>query len=281
MSTIQTMKRFKKTGFLIIARLKSTRLPNKILKKICGKSFIDHMIIKLKSADFIDNVIVCTSNLTKDQKLEKISKKNNINCFRGDPDDVIKRMYEASIKHNLKYILCITADCPLVDIPYAKKILKKLKNENFDLVRAFSLPHGAFCYGIRPKALKTICDIKNTKYTANWEKYFTRIKKFKVADLKIPKKHICRELRITLDYYEDFFLIRKIYKSLYKEKKLFNLEDILKLVRQNPKLTSINSFRSSDYIKNYKSETKLKLKNKFNHLKIRKPIYKEFANFIK
>ena len=105
--------------------------------------------------------------------------------------------------------------------------------------------------------------------------------KFKVADLKIPKKHICRELRITLDYYEDLFLIRKIYKSLYKEKKLFNLEDILKLVRQNPKLTSINSFRSSDYIKNYKSETKLKLKNKFNHLKIRKPIYKEFANFIK
>ena len=162
-----------------------------------------------------------------------------------------------------------------------QKVLKKLKKEKFDLVRAFNLPHGAFCYGIRPEALKIICEMKNTKYTANWEKYFTRTKKFKVADLKIPKKHICRELRITLDYNEDFSLIKKIFKSLYKEKKIFNLTDILKLIKHNPKLTAINSFRSSDYIKNYKSETKLKLKNKFNYLRVRKPIYKEFINFIK
>ena len=122
------MKNIKKIIFIIIARLKSTRLPNKILKKVCGKSFIDHMIIRLKSAIFLENVILCTSNLATDEKLEKISK-NNINCFRGDPDDVIKRIYDASLRYNLKYILFITADCPLVDIEYAKKVIK-IKKKN-------------------------------------------------------------------------------------------------------------------------------------------------------
>ena len=87
------------------------------------------MIIRLKSAIFLENVILCTSNLATDEKLEKISKKNNINCFRGDPDDVIKRIYDASLRYNLKYILFITADCPLVDIEYAKSTQKIKKRK--------------------------------------------------------------------------------------------------------------------------------------------------------
>ena len=69
------MKNIKKTGFIIIARLKVHKITQQDFKKVCGKSFIDHMIIRLKSAIFLENVILCTSNLATDEKLEKISKK--------------------------------------------------------------------------------------------------------------------------------------------------------------------------------------------------------------
>ena len=41
-----------------------------------------------------------------------------------------------------------------------KKILDYQKNPKIDLVRAFDLPHGAFCYGIKVSALKKIIEIK-------------------------------------------------------------------------------------------------------------------------
>jgi len=114
-----------KIGFLIIGRLKSTRLPKKILLDIHGKPVIYHMIQRLKLSTKIDTIILCTSINPQDKPLEKIAKDNDIECFLGDPDDVLLRMLNAAEKFNLDYILTITADCPFVDPFYADKIVEK------------------------------------------------------------------------------------------------------------------------------------------------------------
>ena len=59
------MKNKMKVGFLITGRLKSTRLPKKLLIKIKGKSIISHMLDRLKQAKNIEEIIICTS--TEDQ----------------------------------------------------------------------------------------------------------------------------------------------------------------------------------------------------------------------
>ena len=137
-----------KIGFLIIGRLKSTRLPKKILLDIHGKPVISHMIQRLKLSTKIDTIILCTSINPQDKPLEKIAKDNDIECFLGDPDDVLLRMLNAAEKFNLDYILTITADCPFVDPFYADKIVEKYLETNADLIRQFDLPHGVFSYEI-------------------------------------------------------------------------------------------------------------------------------------
>ena len=268
-------------GFLIIARLKSKRLPNKLLKKIYGKLVIEHMIERVKKNRIINNVILCTSNLRSDDPLEKICKKKKIKIIRGDPNDVIKRMRDATKKFNLEYVISITADCPLVELSYVKKFLDIYRKTNADLLRAFDLPHGAFCYGISPKSLNKICEIKATKNTANWEMYFTETKIFKIYDVKIPKRQQNKMLRLTLDYVEDLKLINIIFEKLYKKKKFFNLDDILNLIRLEPYLLDLNKHRKIDYVRKYKRETNLALNS--NYLKIKKKYskYKKFVDFIK
>ena len=49
-----------KTAFLITARLKSTRLPKKIILDIIGKPLIVHMLDRLKQAETIDKIIICS-----------------------------------------------------------------------------------------------------------------------------------------------------------------------------------------------------------------------------
>ena len=53
-------------AILITARLKSQRLPRKVLKPLCGKPMIEHMVERLRFADFTDRIILCTSPLEED-----------------------------------------------------------------------------------------------------------------------------------------------------------------------------------------------------------------------
>ena len=207
-------------GFLVTARLKSERLPLKILKSIKGKPLLSHMINRIKLSKYVNKIIVCTSKKRQDDKIEKLCKDEKINCYRGHAEDVLLRLYEASKKFNLDYIVNITADCPLVEPYYIDQICKTYKKKKFDLIRAFDLPHGSFSYGIKIPALKKIINIKSTSNTAAWEKYFTDTGLFKIHDLKIKNKlHIKPGLRMTLDYPEDLEFLKKIFNALYDKNK--------------------------------------------------------------
>ena len=68
--------------FIITARLKSTRLPKKILLEVKGKPLIVHMINRIKYSKKIKNIIIATSTNTQDDILEDIARKEKILCFR-------------------------------------------------------------------------------------------------------------------------------------------------------------------------------------------------------
>ena len=58
------MKKIKitKVFAIVLARLRSKRLKNKMLKKIDGKRIIDFFIKRLKKCKKIDEIILATSN---------------------------------------------------------------------------------------------------------------------------------------------------------------------------------------------------------------------------
>lgn len=270
-----------KIPFLITARLKSRRLKKKIVKKVKKKELLSHMIERIKFSKKISNVIICTSNLLEDQPLNLIAKKNKVDIYRGSADDVILRLKNAAKKFNSKYVINITADCPLVDPYYIDKIATKLVRGKYDLIRSFDLPHGIFIYGIKVKALETICRIKKKKDTEIWERYFTDTKLFKVHDLKITnKKHKRPGLRLTCDYPEDFVLIKKIFNKLWKEKKLFNTNDIINLLDKNPTMLNINKNCAKKFSKKYNLNDQIKLDQKYFKIRNKYPRYKTFHEFL-
>ena len=72
------MKNKLKVGYLVTGRLKSTRLPEKLLLEIKGKTVITHMIDRLKLAKNVDEIIICTSTIKQDRPLGELAKKNNV-----------------------------------------------------------------------------------------------------------------------------------------------------------------------------------------------------------
>ena len=66
------------TAFLITARLKSKRLPKKILLEVQGKPLVVHMINRINYAKKINKIIICTSTNEQDDPLEEIAKQEKI-----------------------------------------------------------------------------------------------------------------------------------------------------------------------------------------------------------
>ena len=248
-------------GFLLIGRLKSKRLPKKLLIEIKDKPIISHLLDRLKLITKVNEIIICTSNLDQDRPLAKIAEENNVKCFFGDPEDVLVRMLEAAEKHKLDYILTIGADCPFVDPYYADAIVETYLKTNADLIRQFDLPHGVFSYGIKTDALRQVVAIKDSSDTETWGKYFTDTGIFKIVDFDVKNKlHKRPDLRITLDYPEDLEFFKHIFDKLYKEGEIFSLDEIIKLINSDPEIVKINENLKTKFIQNWKKSSDIKLK---------------------
>ncbi len=243
--------RKKKVVAIIQARMSSTRLPGKVLLKIKDKSILWHIVNRLKFSKYINKIIISTSTSKSDDKIELFAKGNNIDYFRGSENDVLDRIYKTALKFSADIILRINGDCPCVDPFLIDDLIKMFETQNYDHV---GIATGAGAINIKenkyPDGLDAECfsfeTLKNTwgnaKSSIDREHvtpYMWKVKgRFKNGILysKIDYSNI----RLSLDYKEDFYLIESIYDSLYKENICFSLKDIIKFLNSNSGLIKIN-----------------------------------------
>ena len=231
-----------KIAILITARLKSTRLPMKVLKPIHGRPMICHMLDRLKLAQRPQEIIICTSTVAQDDPLEEIAQAEGVKCFRGHPDDVLLRLTNAAQKNNVNLVINCTADNPFVDPEYIDHLVDfHIKNAN-DFSKIEGLPWGTFSYAINPDAMEKACRIKDEVDTEVWHGYFTEKGFFKWGKLMVVDKEVLwPDLRLTVDTPEDFLLVTRIFDELYDNKTVFPLREIVALCRKNAELPKINS----------------------------------------
>jgi len=228
-----------KIGFLITARLKSTRLPFKILKDLNGKTVIERVIERAKEINGISDIVLCTSPNPQDRSLIDVADKNNISYFLGDENDVLKRLLDAATMHKLNYFLGITADNPLFSIRYSNLIVDLIKKKQYDFIKLKGLPLGTATYGMKLKALKTVCTVKTIVDTEIWGYLIERPEVFDIKVINIKGKLNRPEIRLTLDYQEDYELMNNIYSNM-TFKKILNLEKVIDYLDRNPKIAQIN-----------------------------------------
>ena len=169
----------------ITIRMKSTRLPKKVLFKIKGKPFIVHMIDRLKLAEKPSEIILCTSNLKDDDILIEIAEEQNIKYYRGHPDDVLLRIYEGAKKFGADVICSTTGDNAFTDPIIMDKMIKFFEENNADFVFCKDLPVGIQTYIIRMTTMADAIKRKDVIDTEIWGGYLNRPEIYKVFQYKI------------------------------------------------------------------------------------------------
>lgn len=229
-----------KIGFLITARLKSSRLPLKLLKDLYGKTVIERVIDRCKKVQGISEIVLCTSNNPQDRPLVDIAKANNIYYFIANEEDVLKRLWGAARFYELDYFLSITGDNPLFSIYYANLIVNSLKNEDRDYVFIDGLALGTALYGLKTKAAELVCVSKKMVNTEIWGCFFKNPDFFNINKISAEGNLAKPKLRLTLDYPEDYELLASLYNSIPFED-ILDLDRVVSYLESNPVLLKINS----------------------------------------
>jgi spore coat polysaccharide biosynthesis protein SpsF len=200
----------------------------------------------------VDHIIVATTDQPADQVIVDLiqSYHPRISLFRGSEDDVLDRTYQAARQFMHRTgknwdIIRITSDCPVIDPAIIDHHISIFEQQSVDLssrINKRTWPHGMELEIFSFAVLQTAWQNAVTKYEREHVTpyiYQSHAENFALYELTAEKDW--SHLRLTLDYWEDYLLIKSIYEKLYPRKSLFGLADILKLLGDEKQLVQLNS----------------------------------------
>ena len=237
-----------KVAASIEARMGSSRLPGKSIKKILDKPMLELMIERVKDCKQVDDIIVATSSDKKDNVIAELASRLNVNHFRGSEDDVLDRVLNAAKMIKADVIVELWGDCPLIDPEILDDLVTFYKKNTFDCIGT-SLPNfpKEFPLGISALIFSTriLDDIsKITKKPEDRENVSNYIyenpDKYTIASLPCPSELNFPDLRLVVDEESDFQLIKSIFEKLYPQNPHFRTGDIIQFLNDNPSLKKLN-----------------------------------------
>lgn len=241
------MKEKIKIAAIIQARMTSTRLPGKVLKLVCKKPMLSHIVERLKFSKFINQIILAIPDTKENDILEEFALQNSLKYYRGSEEDVLSRFYFAAKENNSEVIVRITGDNPLIDHDIIDEAIKSHldKKADYSWTRAPErfLPLGLDVEVFNFQTLKKIHeDAKENWHREHVTPYlYENPDIFKINNVALLASLENPHLRLTVDTKEDLELINKIYKKLYRPGGIFKTKEIINFLEEQPELKKINA----------------------------------------
>ena len=235
---------------VIQARTGSSRLPGKVLLPAAGAPLLQRMVERVSAARTPTTVVIATTELAADDVICALANRAGVACVRGHATDCLDRHVVAARATRADVVVKIPSDCPLIDPVTIDRVV------------------GAFL-----AAPARSVDYLSNLHPATWPDGFD-VEVMTRDALEIAAREAIRPLerehttpflwdqpgrfvlgnvawdtgldlsalyRLTLDYAEDYALIRGVYDALWSRARHFTLADILTLLASQPALRAVNA----------------------------------------
>ena len=227
----------------------STRLPAKVLKELCGKSVLAHVVDRVRAVAGIDQIVVATTDRSADDVLEAAVSKLDATVFRGSESDVLSRYYFAATEANADTVIRVTSDCPLLDSNLLAEMLDRFSTSRRDAERVDYLsntilrtyPRGLdaeiFTIDALDQAYRKASDDYEREHVTPF--IYRHPDMFGLQNFRGNldySKH-----RWTLDTTEDWQLITEIYNALFPANHHFGMREVLLFLQRRPELFALNA----------------------------------------
>jgi spore coat polysaccharide biosynthesis protein SpsF len=243
---------------VVQARMGSERLEGKVIKPLLEKPIILHVLDRLKRSKYIDDIVLATSELEREEPLVDVVLKAGYKVFRGDEKNVLKRYKEAVDLFEGDVVVRITGDCPLIDWNVVDNVISNFYLYSYDYVR-LDVPDTfirgfdveVFFKSALDKAYEIVSNLDITKknhevMTENINMYKEHVtlymyrhpEDFNIGYVKGESLYR-KNYRLCVDTYEDFTVVNSIFEHF--NDKFISAKDAVMYLDNHKNIANINS----------------------------------------
>jgi len=228
------------------ARMLSTRLPGKSLMPLLEKPVLYRVLERIRRSRRVEDVVVATTTNPADDVIVEHCDNEGISCFRGSEEDVLERVIEAARAHGGQLVVQLGADCPFYDPELIDQLVDIYLVGGFEYVTndmELTYPEGVDAHVVALRTLEEVAGkATSTQDREDVTRYiFERPEEYRIFNLRAPSKLYAPDVRLTLDYPEDFALTEAVYSALYPNNPEFTTGDVLQFLGEHPEIRGINA----------------------------------------
>lgn len=243
---------------VVQARRGSTRLPDKVMMPILGRTVLERQLERMRAARQIGTLVVATTTDEQDDVIPEICATAGVACFRGHPTDLLDRHYQAALQFGAEAVVKIPSDCPLIDPTIIDRVIERFRAG--PLGAGIVEPATGYDYvsNLHPATYPDGNDVEVMTFAAleqAWREagrglerehttpfFWENPDRFRLGNVEWESGlDYSMSHRWTLDYTEDYRFIVAVYEALYPKYPCFTLVQILELLGQRPDLAALNS----------------------------------------
>jgi spore coat polysaccharide biosynthesis protein SpsF len=227
---------------IVTVRVGSSRLQRKCLLEFGSVNVLEHVLARAVAFGF--QPLVCTTDRPEDDIIQTIAAHSDALCFRGSERDKLQRWADACQQFGVKEFHTIDADDPFFDGDLGHASLGLLRTGGHDIVYPCTTTYLASVgYSLTADVLRRACALKTSDDTEMMWYYVEKVPGLKATTLEVADARV-REARLTLDYEEDYWLLRTVLRILGPNARRHDIEQ---LFLENPQLAQVNWFRNDEW----------------------------------
>lgn len=240
-----------KTVGIIQARMRSERLPGKILSPLCGRPLLALLTTRIARAR-VDEWWLATSSDVADDVTEAWGFELGLRVYRGHATDVLSRFLAVADETGGDWLVRVTADNPFVDAPLVDALVDArdaLVDAKTDEARAVEILRPAagrpVGYGVelvqtaalrRASAAITPDEFHHRVHVTSWLSLNGRIR-----SVALPAAWPERSAwRWTVDTYADLAMARSAFRLFGSEAATIDYPTMVRLLDAVPEIAAMN-----------------------------------------
>ena len=210
----------KKIVACFVSRTKSSRLPGKVLMKICHREMIALQFDRIRLSKNINDFFLATTTSKSDDELVDCALNNEIKYFRGSEKSVISRLIEIGDITDSHSVIRILGDNCLTDPYLMDLVIESHIMQDADYSTMEFLPRGTTTQIIKLKALKKLYKNMDPNESQYLTLYINDPEMFNINYIRPPDELIKPFLNFSVDDKKNFNEVKQLIESIGHKKKL-------------------------------------------------------------
>jgi spore coat polysaccharide biosynthesis protein SpsF len=231
---------------VVQARMGSSRLPGKTLADIGGRPMLGHLVDRARLIPGVEQVVIATTELPADEAILNFAATEGLPVSVGSEQDVLDRIYRAASRFGVSVIVRVTPDCPMLDSEVSGRVVAEFRRldgriDYVSNVHPPTFPDGLDTEVFSREALEIAW--REARLTSDREHVTPFIwrqpERFRLGN--VANAEDLSSQRWTVDTAADLAFARAVFDAIGRTGRIFDMEDVLRLLAANPELRDLNA----------------------------------------